>query len=391
MSQTFGERLRQQREDRGIDLIAIAEQTKIKRSLLEALEHDDVSQWPSGIFRRAFIRAYAVAIGLDPDAVVREFLEVHPEPVDVVAEAVAALSGADEGWRKSTGPPIRLRYMMGSALSSLSRLRRGPTVETAVPATTTTTSNVVTGIAPDALASAPEHEGVVECGAMDAPPVTRRVDEPPVIGLVDEPPVIDEPPAIPTAPLPSSGSLATPTVLAVPAPLYQGPELAAIADLVTQIGRIEAGPDAEPLLKDAAEMLDAAGVVLWAWDDALAQLLPTFVYGYSARVLAQLPAVHREADNATAAAFRAARTCEVAGAIVVPLLTTAGCCGVLAIELRERTEPTKSIRATATILAAAFAQLVQRARAEEQQPQVEPLVPAVVRFGQPTRPMKVRR
>jgi len=96
MSETFGARLRQRREGQAIALVTIAEQTKIKLSLLEALERDDVSHWPSGIFRRAFIRAYAHAIGLNPDVVVREFLEIYPDPIEVVTtEAIAlAVDGA---------------------------------------------------------------------------------------------------------------------------------------------------------------------------------------------------------------------------------------------------------------------------------------------------------
>ena len=57
MPDSFGARLRQRREERQIDLIAISEQTKIKLQLLEALERDDVSHWPSGIFRRAYMRS----------------------------------------------------------------------------------------------------------------------------------------------------------------------------------------------------------------------------------------------------------------------------------------------------------------------------------------------
>src|SRR5687767_246058 len=52
MTDSFGARLRQRREQQDIALLTIAEQTKIKLSLLEALERDDVSQWPAGIFRR---------------------------------------------------------------------------------------------------------------------------------------------------------------------------------------------------------------------------------------------------------------------------------------------------------------------------------------------------
>ena len=63
MRESLGTRLRQQRESQNIALATIAERTKIKQSLLEELESDDVSHWPIGIFRRAFIRCYADAIG----------------------------------------------------------------------------------------------------------------------------------------------------------------------------------------------------------------------------------------------------------------------------------------------------------------------------------------
>src|SRR3981081_2204893 len=89
MPESFGARLRQRREKQQIALTTIAEQTKIKLSLLEALERDDLWHWPEGIFRRAFVRAYAQAIGREPRVVVREFLEVLPDPIEVVAKASA--------------------------------------------------------------------------------------------------------------------------------------------------------------------------------------------------------------------------------------------------------------------------------------------------------------
>jgi hypothetical protein len=69
-----------ERERRRITLDSIAANTKINVGLLKDLEQDNVSRWPSGIFRRAFIKAYAQAIGLDPDDLAREFLERFPEP-----------------------------------------------------------------------------------------------------------------------------------------------------------------------------------------------------------------------------------------------------------------------------------------------------------------------
>ena len=123
MPESFGARLRQQREARQIDLVAISEQTKIKLALLEALENDDVSHWPSGIFRRAYIRAYAQFIGLDPDAMLREFLEVHPDPGDAIVASVAGAAAAEEEYAKHA-PSMRFRSIVGTALGSLTRLRR---------------------------------------------------------------------------------------------------------------------------------------------------------------------------------------------------------------------------------------------------------------------------
>jgi cytoskeleton protein RodZ len=71
----FGGTLRLARERRGISLRQIAASTKISLAVLEALERNDISKLPGGIFSRAFVRSYAIEVGLDPDATVHEFLE----------------------------------------------------------------------------------------------------------------------------------------------------------------------------------------------------------------------------------------------------------------------------------------------------------------------------
>src|SRR6266487_4924863 len=71
----FGGKLRQARERRGISLRQIASSTKIAAAALDALEKNDISKLPGGIFSRAFVRSYAVEVGLDPDETVKEFLE----------------------------------------------------------------------------------------------------------------------------------------------------------------------------------------------------------------------------------------------------------------------------------------------------------------------------
>src|SRR4029079_14385953 len=75
---TFGARLRSERERRGISLETIVAVTKVGADLWLGLERNDFSKWPSGIFARAFIRDYAKAVGLDADDVVDEFCRLYP-------------------------------------------------------------------------------------------------------------------------------------------------------------------------------------------------------------------------------------------------------------------------------------------------------------------------
>lgn len=86
----FGGRLRQARERRGISLRQIAATTKISAAALEALERNDMSKLPGGIFSRAFVRSYAAEIGLDPEGTVREFLEHFSQGPPPSTEAIAA-------------------------------------------------------------------------------------------------------------------------------------------------------------------------------------------------------------------------------------------------------------------------------------------------------------
>ena len=75
----FGPNLRRLRRRRGVSLASIAESTKISVDLLAGLERNDFSRWPNGIYARAYIRQYAYAIGVDPDATVDEFCRWFPQ------------------------------------------------------------------------------------------------------------------------------------------------------------------------------------------------------------------------------------------------------------------------------------------------------------------------
>ena len=74
----FGNKMKRLREERGVTLRQIADATKISIGALQALERNDISRLPGGIFSRAFVRSYAIEVGLDPEQTVRDFLVQFP-------------------------------------------------------------------------------------------------------------------------------------------------------------------------------------------------------------------------------------------------------------------------------------------------------------------------
>lgn len=110
---SFAAWLRRERERRNITIRAIAERTKIGPGLLEALERGDVSRWPGGIYRRAFVRSYSEAIGLDPELVIANFERVFPaadgEPAPVSAATVVSVPAASASRAAVAPPEFRLQ------------------------------------------------------------------------------------------------------------------------------------------------------------------------------------------------------------------------------------------------------------------------------------------
>ena len=70
----FGEKLRKQREQRGLELDAISNTTKISTRMLRALEDEHFDQLPGGVFNKGFVRAFARQIGLNEEEAVADYL-----------------------------------------------------------------------------------------------------------------------------------------------------------------------------------------------------------------------------------------------------------------------------------------------------------------------------
>lgn len=77
--EAFGPNLRRIRIKQGIPIVKIAADMKVLPALLNGLERNDFSNWPEGIYARAYVRQYAYAIGVDPDSTVDEFCRWFPQ------------------------------------------------------------------------------------------------------------------------------------------------------------------------------------------------------------------------------------------------------------------------------------------------------------------------
>ncbi|HTY38541.1 MAG TPA: RodZ domain-containing protein [Bacteroidota bacterium] len=86
--ETFGAELRNHREQKQISLASISEATRISERMLEAIEAGKFSVLPQA-YIRAFLRAYARSISLDPEEVIRRYDSVNQEIKSVAEEWVS--------------------------------------------------------------------------------------------------------------------------------------------------------------------------------------------------------------------------------------------------------------------------------------------------------------
>jgi len=176
--------------------------------------------------------------------------------------------------------------------------------------------------------------------------------------------------APPRAPLPVKPAAAeeAPAVIAPPAPPAPRPapaiDLAGIAALCSDLSRVLDTRALPGALERTASLLNASGVVIWVADPDGRELTPVMGHGYPQNILSRLGTISKEAENATAAAFRTGVVQIVKadefspGAIAAPLLSPSGPLGVMAAELLQNGERRDATRAAATIVAAQLAMLL---------------------------------
>jgi GAF domain len=141
-------------------------------------------------------------------------------------------------------------------------------------------------------------------------------------------------------------------------------DLTKAAKICADLARVLDAGDLPALLTRAADVLKAPGLIVWVADQNGQMLYPLLTHGYPAATLMKVGSLPTDADNATAAAWRTGElravpaTNEAPGALVAPIVTSDGCVGVLAAEVKDGRELRGEVRALATIFAAQLATIV---------------------------------
>ncbi|HET9469098.1 MAG TPA: GAF domain-containing protein [Vicinamibacterales bacterium] len=142
------------------------------------------------------------------------------------------------------------------------------------------------------------------------------------------------------------------------------PKLLTTAQLCGELARVAESRQLPNLLERAAKVLDASGIIVWVAEPSRQTLVPAISHGYEPKVVSRMGSIHRDANNAAAAAYRSSEVRTVpgdaftSGAVIVPLMTSDGCVGVLSAEMKGGCEKDESAQALATIFASQLATLV---------------------------------
>jgi cytoskeletal protein RodZ len=91
----IGAALRAVREFKGLSLEDVAETTRVRRAYLAAIEDMRMEALPSRPFTIGYVRAYALALGVDGDTAVRRFRQDVPDPDQALPEPLGVQSGRD--------------------------------------------------------------------------------------------------------------------------------------------------------------------------------------------------------------------------------------------------------------------------------------------------------
>ena len=188
----FGGTLREARERRGVSLRQIANATKISVAVLDALERNDISRLPGGIFSRAFVRSYAIEVGLDPEKTIQDFIAQFPN--DSVTAGHTTSGPVEDGEalesdRRMAGTflwLIAISVPIAGTLLYFATAGRHVAQEATLPVTVAAPALGTKSETPPTPPAARPESAEPSAPAAVLPPVAQAAAPPPVVATGDE-------------------------------------------------------------------------------------------------------------------------------------------------------------------------------------------------------------
>lgn len=171
MAETLGEKLKAAREERGITVSEVAEQTRIAPMYIECIENDNYKPLPGGIFNKGFVKSYARFIGFDEQEALQEYARIATKVEGTEEDHLRTYRPevlTDDRASQSTLPTIIfagiiLALMTGGILFLLSYLQNQPSApadNSETPPTEQANSSSNVSSTPSAPSGAPTMENL---------------------------------------------------------------------------------------------------------------------------------------------------------------------------------------------------------------------------------------
>lgn len=200
---SFGERLRRERELRGITIEEIAEATKIGSRSLRALEDEKFDRLPGGIFNKGFVRAYTRYLGIDEEQAVSDYMNAEAQFRAAPAEGAEALAVAAAPSHASRVVPVAIVVIVAAALGLAAwwywgtRGRARPSTQPAATAPVKPpTSAAPAATAPGGTTEPAQSPAVTPAGqppaSAEKPPLAATQAPPPAASATQAPAVTSE-------------------------------------------------------------------------------------------------------------------------------------------------------------------------------------------------------
>ena len=115
----LGAVLHQARKEKGLTIEDVEKETRIRTQFLIAIEEGELHEIPGEVYARAFIRAYAKAVDLDPDEMMVQY-EMLQKPISLQNKPSLRERRAEERRRKRIKAAVVL--LAGGALAAAAYL-----------------------------------------------------------------------------------------------------------------------------------------------------------------------------------------------------------------------------------------------------------------------------